>query len=181
MSQFDSGLITLASIEAIKKHKQLQNAVFETNKQQVSCQGQLKELLDVKQLDLNESWRIENQYSKVDLIQQKNEKIDMLFKNFHDASVLYHKAVTEAAVVHAEIMETINVSGTGLMQTKSFWIERLSKFVFRKKGFDKWRKENAVVAPSIFNQGKKELCAEISELREHFKWVPELDDFFTIV
>ena len=181
MSQFGSGLITMASIEAIQKHKQLESAIFESNKQLVACQGQLKELLDVKLLDLNESWKIENQYSKVGLIQQKNEKIDMLFKNFQDASVLYLKAVTEAAVVHAEIMETINVSNTVLMQTKSFWIGRLSQYVFRKKGFDKWREKNALENPSIFNQGKKEISEQISELREHFKWVPELEDFFTIV
>ena len=69
---------------------------------------------------------------------------------------------------------------TCLVHRKSFWIRKLSQFIQRKKEFDKWCKENAESYTSIFNQDKKSLSADISDLREHFKWVTELEDFFTI-
>jgi len=181
MSQLDSGLITLASIEAIQKHTELEIAVLEANQQRVKCQTQLREQLDAKSIDHSESWRIPKGGDKIESILEKILKTDMLYKNFHDASVVFHKSVTEAAIVHAELMKTINVSETDLMQTKSFWIRRLSLFIERRNGFDEFCKEYEGGRLSIINQGKKEIRAEILELSEHFKWAPELEVFFTIV
>jgi hypothetical protein len=175
-----NGYITFKSIADIQKHEELCATIVRMEKQLVECQAAIKSSLNFTLVDPDQRIQIINKYCKIQSIKNGFDDIGELYENYRKSSVSYLIAVTEAAIVYNMIMETINVRETNLMQTKSFWINRLSQFVMKKKGFDIWCKENADEYPSIFDQGKKSLRNEILELRQHFNWVAELEDFFTI-
>lgn len=180
MAQFKLGSITLDSIKKIEIHDGMVWIVLKWNKERVILQGKLKALLDETQLDPNEFWNIKSQCYKIESIQRKNDKIDEIYKNYHDASEIYSEAIAEAAVVYNEIMETINVRDTDHVHTKSFWISRLCEFVVEKTEFDALDKENAEEYQSILERSMVSLRSQVSELREHFEWDEELENFFTI-